>query len=299
MENLCDICPRNCKVDRSKNQGFCKSGETVKIAKVMKHYFEEPPISCCDINDGGSGAIFFSGCNLKCVYCQNEEISHEGVGKEITIQKLAEIFKKLEQLGANNINLVTPTHYTEQILAALEIYRPSIPIIWNTSGYEKPEVIERLAGSVDIFLTDFKYFEPETAKRLSGAENYPDFCKRSTIKMREVKPKDIIQNGIMKSGIIIRHLILPNHSGDSIKIMDWINENLGKDTIVSLMAQYVPTEKAQKIPEISRKIKPIEYKIVEKHLLKLGFKNVFVQELDSADLSFTPDFLKHDDILDY
>ena len=299
MNSLCDICPRDCKADRRSKLGFCGSSHRVKVAKVMKHYFEEPPISCTEINDGGSGAIFFSCCNLKCVYCQNEPISHEGVGKEISVQALADIFKQLERAGANNINLVTPTHYTNEIIEALKIYKPNIPIIWNTSGYEKPQTIEKLKGIVDIFLTDFKYFDGELAARFSAAENYPTFCKEAILKMREIVPEDKFNGGVMKSGVIIRHLILPNHCQDSIKIIDWIHENLGSQTIVSLMSQYVPTEKAKKIKEINRKIKPVEYKIVENHLIKLGFTNVFVQDFDSANSCYTPDFLKNDDIFDY
>lgn len=299
MENYCEICPRNCKVDRSVNLGFCKSTKTLKIAKVMKHYFEEPPISCTELNDGGSGAIFFSGCNLKCVYCQNEEISHQGIGKEISVEKLADIFRQLESSGANNINLVTPTHYTEQIIEALEIYRPRIPIVWNTSGYEKPEVIKRLGGYVDIFLTDFKYFDGTLAGELSMAKDYPDYCKRALLEMRKVMPEDKFDNGRMVSGIIVRHLILPGHTDDSLKIMDWICKNLGNKTYVSLMSQYVPTKKAQKYPKINRKIKPIEYKIVEKHLIDLNFENVFVQDYESADLCFTPNFLEKDDNFNY
>ena len=286
-------------MERSKTLGYCRCTNTVKIAKVMKHYFEEPPISCTEINDGGSGAIFFSGCNLKCVYCQNEEISHEGIGKEISIETLASLYKQLQSSGANNINLVTPTHYTEQIIESLKIYRPKIPIVWNTSGYEKPEVIEKVSEVADIFLTDFKYFDNELSMRLSAAKDYPEYCKAALLKMRELKKEDVFENGIMKSGIIVRHLILPNHTADSIKIIDWIYENLGNKTIISLMSQYVPTEKAKKIEEINRKIKPLEYKIVEKHLLDLGFSNVFVQDFDSADLCYTPDFLKKDDIFDY
>lgn len=259
----------------------------------MLHFFEEPPISGEEINGikpNGSGAIFFSNCTLKCCYCQNSEISTDGEGKEIPIQALADIFLQLEKAGANNINLVTPTHYTNQIIEALEIYKPNIPIVWNTSGYEKPETIKKLKNYVDIYLSDFKYFDSELSKKYSLAENYPETCKKATLEMRKNQPEDIFENGLMKKGLIIRHMVLPTHQSDSVNVIDWINQNLGNKTYVSLMSQYVPMANAHKFPEINRKIKPIEYKIVVNHLTKLGFNNVFTQDFDSAETIYTPDF---------
>ena len=286
MENLCNICPRKCNVNREKSVGFCKAGVKPKINKVMLHYFEEPPIS----DKNGSGAIFFSSCTLKCIYCQNYEISTECEGKEVSIDTLVSLFKQLENAGANNINLVTPTHYTEQIINALDIYRPKIPIVWNTSGYETVETIKKLKNYVDIYLTDFKYYSSDLSARLSLAPNYFEECSKATLEMRKNQPEDIFENGLMKKGMIIRHLCLPNQTKDSEKIIDWIYENLGNKTYLSLMSQYVPMAKAKSDPELNRKIKPLEYKILVNKLEKLGFENVFLQDFSSASTEYTPDF---------
>lgn len=279
--------------NRTKNTGFCKGTNNVKISKVMLHFFEEPLISGEETSTShanGSGAIFFSNCTLKCCYCQNSEISAGGEGKEVSIETLADLFKQLENAGANNINLVTPTHYTNQIIEALKIYKPNIPIVWNTSGYEKPETIKLLKNHVDIYLSDFKYFDSSLAKKYSMAENYPETCKKATLEMRKNQPNDIIENGLMKKGLIIRHLVLPTHTADSLNVIDWINNNLGNKTYFSLMAQYVPMAKAKNFPEINRKVKPLEYKILVNRLNDLNFKNVFTQDFDSAETIYTPDF---------
>lgn len=290
MENLCFICPRNCGVDRNSTLGFCRVSNKIKIAKVMLHHFEEPPISGENENANGSGTIFFSGCNLKCCYCQNSELSHDCFGKEISAEALADIFKQLESKGAYNINLVTPTHFTKQIIEALKIYRPKIPVIWNTSGYEKPETIKMLNGFVDIFLTDFKYFDNEISKELSVADNYAENCKAAIKQMRQNQPLDVFENGLMKKGMIIRHLILPNCTQDTKNILSWIAKNIGKETYISLMSQYVPMAKANLNLKINRKIKPLEYKIAINFANSLDLKNVFVQELDSASEVYTPNF---------
>ena len=270
--------------------GFCKSSNTVLVSKVMLHQFEEPIIS----GTNGSGAIFFANCTLKCIYCQNSEISSDGNGKEITVHTLADLFKQLESAGAHNINLVTPTHYTKQIIEALKIYKPKIPIVWNTSGYEKPETIKQLKGFIDIFLTDFKYFSSELSGKLSMATDYFENCSKATLEMRKIIPTDIVENGLMKQGIIIRHLVLPNQTTDSLKIINWVNDNLGNKTYFSLMSQYVPMAKAKHIPEINRKITPLEYKILENKLKSLDFKNAFLQDHSSAETCYTPDFSKND-----
>lgn len=298
MENTCNICPRNCNAARNTQPGYCKCSETMLVSKVMLHYFEEPPISGVDSLSGkahGSGAIFFSGCNLGCVYCQNSEISSAPCGKTVTPERLAQIFAELESAGANNINLVTPSHFTKQILRAINIYKPKIPIVWNTSGYEKPETILSLRGKVDIFLTDFKYFDPEVSKRYSFAPDYPENCKKSLLEMRNILPRDEFEDGIMKKGIIVRHLVLPGLTNDSLHIIDWIYKNLGNKTYLSLMSQYVPTYMADRFSEINRKITPLEYKILISRLKKLGFENVFLQDYSSADTVYTPDFLNNDD----
>ena len=295
MENLCNICPRKCNVDRSKQTGFCKAGELPKISKVMLHHYEEPPIS----GSNGSGAIFFSSCTLKCIYCQNFDISTICEGKEVDIETLVSIFKQLEDAGANNINLVTPTHFTTQIISALDIYKPNIPIVWNTSGYESVETIKMLKDYVDIYLTDLKYFSSELSKKYSLAANYFDEASASLLEMRKNQPEDKFDNGLMKNGIIIRHLCLPNQIADSEKLLDWINENLGNKTYISLMSQYVPMGNAKKYPEINRKIKPLEYKILTNKLNKLGFKNVFLQDFSSASSEFTPDFSEDNSNFNY
>lgn len=291
MEKLCNICPRKCNVDRTKHSGFCKAGATAKISKVMLHHFEEPPIS----GTNGSGAIFFSSCNLQCVYCQNFDISTSCQGKEVSAQTLSNLFKQLEDAGAHNINLVTPTHFTEQIIEALKIYKPKIPIVWNTSGCELSETIEKLAGFVDIYLTDLKYYSSDLSKKLSLAPNYFETCSKAILQMRKNQPKDVFENGLMKKGVIIRHLCLPNQTRDSERILDWINGNLGNKTYLSLMSQYVPMANAKNIPEINRKIKPIEYKILVNKLEKMGFCNVFLQTLESADTVYTPNFNENHD----
>ena len=193
----CNICPRQCNVDRKLNKGFCLENQNIRISKVMLHHYEEPIISGKE-NDKGSGAIFFTGCNLKCVFCQNDPISHQGKGKKISIKKLVKIIKKLEKKGALNINLVTPTHFTQQILEALKIYKPKIPVVWNSSGYENPQIVEQLKDYVDIYLVDLKYMNNDLALRYSKAANYVENATESIIKMRQNQPKDVIENGIMK-----------------------------------------------------------------------------------------------------
>ena len=251
MENLCNVCPRKCNVDRTNSVGFCRAGNLPKVSKVMLHHFEEPPIS----GKNGSGAIFFSSCTLKCVYCQNFDISTKCDGKEITVDTLVSLFKQLENAGANNINLVTPTHYTNQIIEALDKYRPKIPIVWNTSGYETEETIKKLKNYIDIYLSDFKYFSSSLSSKYSLAPTYFDECSKATIQMRKNQPEDIFEDGLMKKGLIIRHLCLPNQTKDSEKIIDWIHENLGNKTYLSLMSQYVPMGMSEKYPEINRKFK--------------------------------------------
>lgn len=286
---ICNACPRKCSVDRTKFKGFCGEKETLRISKVMFHTYEEPIISGGE-ESKGSGAIFFTGCNLKCVFCQNEPISHLGKGKKISINKLVKIIKSLERKGALNINLVTPSHFAKQIISALKIYKPKIPIVWNSSGYETVEMVEELKDFVDIYLVDLKYMNNELAFRYSKANNYVENATKSIIKMRENQPKDIIENNIMQKGLIVRHLILPSHTNDSIECLNFIEKNLGANTIVSLMSQYEPRYNAKNFEEINRKITPLEYKRVVNHALKLKMFNCFTQDLSSADSKYTPKF---------
>lgn len=279
----CYGCPRMCGVDRDNAKGVCGVGRIPKVAKAYLHMWEEPCISV----KNGSGTIFFSGCNLKCVYCQNYKISSEGFGKEISVKQLAELFRKLEEMGADNINLVTPTHYIEQIIEALEIYKPAIPIVYNSSGYESVEMLQKLRHLVDVYLVDFKYYSSELADRLSKAKDYPEVAKEIIKLMREFQPKNIYENDKLVKGVIIRHMILPNHTDDSIQILDWLKENID-EPCVSVMGQYTPMYRSQKFEDIARKLKPIEYKRVTSHMLKIGLTDGYMQELSSADESYTP-----------
>lgn len=285
----CNLCPRRCNIERSSKLGFCGQTEKLRISKVMLHHYEEPIISG-EEKAKGSGAIFFTGCNLKCVFCQNNPISHKNKGKNISVKKLVKIFKKLEKKGAYNINLVTPSHFTNQIIEALNIYKPTIPVVWNSSGYEEKETIIKLKDYVDIYLVDLKYMDNNLALQYSRAKDYVEKATSSILQMKQNQPKDIIENGLMKKGVIIRHLILPTCTSDSVKCLEFINQNLGSDSIVSLMSQYEPRYDATKCSEINRKITPLEYKRVVNYALKLNMKNCFVQDLSSANSKYTPKF---------
>ncbi|MBQ0017175.1 MAG: radical SAM protein [Clostridiales bacterium] len=286
MNNICKICPRQCKVNRDEKVGFCGQSNKVKIAKVMLHMWEEPIIS----GTNGSGAIFFSGCNLKCIYCQNYQISSFGEGKEVSIETLVSLFKQLEERGAHNINLVTPTHFTNQIIEALKIYKPKIPIVWNTSGYETVQTIKKLKKYVDIYLTDLKYCNRALSTEYSCATDYFETTTKAILEMRKNQPNDVIENDLMKKGVIVRHMVLPTHSEDSIAIFNWIYENLGKDTMISLMSQYTPYYKALKHKILKHKVKRREYEKVLRYVIDLGFENGFIQELSSSTCKYIPDF---------
>lgn len=249
------------------------------------HKWEEPIIS----GKNGSGTIFFSGCNLKCVYCQNYEVSR-GKGKDITPKTLVEIFKKIEDAGAHNINLVTPTQFAEDIAEACSIYKPNIPIAYNCGGYENIETLKILKDTVDIFMPDFKYSDNTLAKKYSNCENYFEICSKAILEMRKLRPQDIIENGLMKKGLIIRHLVLPNALSNSKGVIKWIADNMQKDTYLSLMGQYVPFGEADKFTEINRNLKPLEYKIAVNYAMNCGLENTFIQTLDSASQDFIPDF---------
>lgn len=287
MKNFCNICPRNCNVDRTKNIGFCGVDNNIYINKIMIHHFEEP---CVSGNDKikGSGAIFFASCNLKCVYCQNYKISRTVNGTKFSPRELADVMRELETEGAYNINFVTPTHYTKQIIEALKIYKPNIPIIWNTSGYEKAETIEMLNGLVDVFLTDFKYYSPEISMKYSLAKDYYNYASESLKKMREIVPTDEFEDGMIKKGIIVRHLLLPNNVKDSIEVLKSIKKLIGLP-ILSIMSQYTPMQKYD-YNELNNYIKPIEYKIVLLKAQELGFDRIYIQDFSSADSKYTPDF---------
>lgn len=290
----CNICPRACNINRNDGVGFCNASNNLKVAKYMVHFWEEPIIS----GTNGSGAIFFSHCNLKCVYCQNYKISSLGEGKEISTNDLIVIIKEFEAKGVHNINLVTPSHYSNQIIEALTIYKPSIPIVWNSNGYESVETIQKIKDLVDIYLVDMKYMSQDLSLTLSKASDYPNRCTQAILEMRKNQPNDIIKNGIMQKGVIVRHLVLPNEVENSFNVLDWIYNALGKDTYVSIMGQYTPYYLVSSDPKYSRHnrpLKPIEYKRVINHLTNLGFTNGFCQELSSSSENFIPDFDKFKD----
>lgn len=283
----CNICPRQCNINRNDRTGFCGMTNKIKLARAELHFWEEPCIS----GEKGSGTVFFSGCPLKCVYCQNEEISSGGFGKEITIERLAEIFRELEEKGAHNINLVTPTHYSEQILEALEIYRPKVPIVYNCSGYESVETLKKFKDIVDIYLTDIKYFDSEVSLKYSKAENYFKVAAEAVKEMISQQPENIFdKNGIMQKGVIIRHLVLPLNVTQTKKILQWIKNELPENVIISLMSQYVPTANTSEFKEINRKITTREYEKALDCMEELGFENGFMQELSSSKKDFIPPF---------
>lgn len=280
----CYLCPRSCGIDRSKNKGYCNQSG-LKVARVSLHKWEEPIIS----GSNGSGTIFFSGCNLKCVYCQNYDVSH-GKGKDITPQILADIFKKIEDSGAHNINLVTPTHFVDDILKAADIYTPKLPVVYNCGGYESLDTLDKMKDFVDIWLPDFKYSDNSLAKKYSNCNDYFEVCTAALIRMRQLCPKDEIADGLMKKGLIIRHLVLPNALQNTKSVLQWIAENLSDDTYVSIMGQYTPFGDAFKFDEINRKLKPLEYKIAVEYAKKFKLFNSFIQSLDSASKEFIPNF---------
>lgn len=281
----CDLCPRNCKINRDVSNGYCGVSNNIKIARAALHFWEEPIIS----GDKGSGTIFFSGCTLKCVYCQNFEISR-GFGKEISVDRLVEIMKELEEKGANNINLVTPTHFVNQIIKALEIYRPNIPIVYNTSGYEKIETLKKLEGYVDVYLPDLKYSDNNLSQKYSKVSDYFEVATKAILEMKRQQPKDVIENGLMKKGVIVRHLVLPNAIQNTLGVLQWITNNLDKDSYISLMGQFIPYGEAKDIAELNRKIKPVEYKLAINKLLEKDFNNSFIQDIESASEDFIPSF---------
>lgn len=285
---LCNLCPRQCNALRNETQnigGVCSMPEKPVLARAALHFGEEPSIS----GKNGSGTVFFSGCSLHCVFCQNSVISENNKGKAVTINKLADIFKSLEAKGAHNINLVTPTHYVDAIICALNIYKPKIPIVYNSSGFENVETLKRLEKYVDIFLMDFKYIDEQKAKLYSFAFDYPEICKNALLECYRQQPKCIFEGGIMQKGVIVRHLLLPQSTRDAITIFDWVNKNL-PNAYFSLMSQYLPLYKAKNMPIINRKITSREYNKVVDYILSSGFENCYIQNISSATKEYIPDF---------
>lgn len=290
VENLtvkCSVCPRNCIIDRSKETGFCSVGKKIKVARAAPHFWEEPCLS----GEKGSGTVFFSGCNLGCVFCQNYGLSHDAFGKEVTETELMKIFDVLIGKGVHNLNLVTPTHYAPMLAKVLKEYNSPVPVIWNSSGYEKAETLKMLEGLVDIYLPDLKYFDSAPAFKYSGAEDYFEYASSAILEMqRQVGTVELDENGIAKSGLIIRHMVLPGNISQAVKVFSWVRENLPEDTYISVMRQYVPFGKAKDMPPINRRLSAREYSIVKQKILALGFENCYFQSGEAAEESFIPNF---------
>ena len=293
LENLkeCKVCPFECKVNRIEGTvGRCKSSDKIKIALYSLHYYEEPCIS----GKEGSGTVFFSNCNLNCIYCQNYKISSEGKGYEISIEELADIFLKQQEAGANNINLVTPTMYAYQIKEAIILAKKKglmLPIIYNSNGYESVQTIKDLKGCIDVYLPDLKYYSNELAIKYSKAPNYFEVATKAIEEMILQVGKPVFdERGIIKKGVIVRHLILPNHIQNSKNILKWFKENLDSKAYISVMAQYFPTYKAKEDKLLNRKITKKEYKEVEEYLYMLDIENGYMQDLGEHEEEYVPDF---------
>lgn len=282
----CTLCPRMCGVDRSVSVGYCGSGVLIKAARAAKHLWEEPCIS----GDKGSGTVFFSGCTLGCVFCQNREISRGGVGKTLTAEQLAAAFRRLEEQGVHNLNLVTPTHFTPQILQALDLAKPRVPIVMNCGGYERVETLKRWEGKIDVYLPDLKYFSPELSGKYSAAPGYFAVASSAILEMHRQQPNLVWEGDLLKKGLIVRHLVLPGCWKDSLKLLDFLDNNLPKDGfLLSLMSQYTPTAACTAYPEINRRVTTYEYRKVADRAAELGFSG-FAQDRRSAKEEYTPPF---------
>ena len=297
MADKCNLCPRNCNVDREEEKkGYCGQTNKIFVARAALHMWEEPCIS----GKEGSGAVFFCGCNLRCIFCQNHKIAlgkeatGEAVGKEISIERLKDIFLKLQEKGANNINLVTGTHYIPQIVVALKLAKQNglrIPVVYNTGGYERVESLRCLEGLVDIYLPDMKYVSKKLSKEYSNAEDYFEVVKDAIEEMvRQVGEATFDERGYMKKGVIVRHLVLPGSTKDSRAVLDYLWDTYGNKIYISIMNQYTPMEQIKNHPLLSRKVTKREYAKVIDYALSLGWENAFIQEGETAKESFIPGF---------
>ena len=284
----CKLCPHMCKINRL--EGRCKATDKLKISLVSLHHFEEPCIS----GTNGSGTIFFSNCNFNCVFCQNYKISQEGMGQEVDIDFLAKSMIEQQEKGTHNINLVTPVMYVYHIIEAIKLAKTKglkIPIIYNSNGYENIETLRLLEGYIDVYLPDFKYANNELGRKYSNINNYFEVTSKAITEMyKQVGPPQLDENGIIKRGLIIRHLILPNEIENSKNVLKWIVDNIGKEVYVSIMAQYFPTYKAKKIKELNRKINNEEYKQIEDYIYEIGIENGYMQDLGDHEEEYVPDF---------
>ena len=286
---ICNLCPRLCGANRTREvgEGYCRQPVLPVLARAALHQWEEPPIS----GSRGSGTVFFSGCSLGCVFCQNEEISHRDFGKPVEITRLREICEELISRGAHNINFVNPTHYSHVIARLLKEHPLSVPVVWNSGGYDRPETLRGLEGLVDIYLPDLKYLAPDTAQRYSDAPDYPEVATAAIREMvRQVGPCQFDAEGLLKKGVVIRHLILPGQAAQAKQVMDWVWEEFEPGTVLfSLMSQYIPWGQAEQFPEINRKLRKGEIRTAMEYMENLGL-NGFTQEGDSAQREYTPAF---------
>lgn len=286
----CSLCPRECKADRRNHLGFCRSSDKMTAARAALHHWEEPCIS----GTNGSGTVFFSGCTLRCCYCQNYKISRGEIGKEITPKQLAHIFLNLQEQGAHNINLVTATHFLPSVLTALDMAKTSltIPVVYNCSGYEKTDIIHSLKGYVDIFLPDLKYMDNKLAITYSQAPDYFKYASKAVLEMiHQTGAPQFDNQGILKKGVILRHLVLPSHKDDSIAILNWMASNLPKEQyLISILSQYTPFFESSKYPQINRSLTTYEYQKVIDTALALGLNTGFMQNKSSTKEEYTPPF---------
>ena len=284
----CTLCPRKCGADRINGAGFCGAGDKLRAAKAYLHMWEEPCIS----GQNGSGTVFFSGCSLHCRFCQNYKISAENFGTEISEARLAEIFLELQEKGAHNINLVTPTHFVPQIMSALDIAKPrlNIPVVYNCGGYESVDTLKMLEGYIDIYLPDFKYADNDIARKYSAAPDYFEVCTAAIDEMLRQAGAPKFEGELLRSGVIIRHMTLPTHRFDSVRVLEEISRRYGTENILlSLMSQYTPFYKSCEYKELNRRISTFEYNFVADRAAELGF-NGYMQEKSSAKEEYTPDF---------
>lgn len=286
---ICNLCPRQCGAVRTgtEGRGYCRMPEVPVLARAALHQWEEPPIS----GKNGSGTIFFSGCSLGCVFCQNEEISHRDVGRAVSLERLAEICEELTAQGAHNLNFVNPTHYAHTILRLLQDHPASIPVVWNSGGYDRVETLRSLEGKVDIYLPDLKYLDSAPAGRYSAAPDYPERAKAAIQEMvRQTGPCVFGEDRLLKKGVIIRHLVLPGQLEGAKQVMDWVARTFAPGTVLfSLMSQYTPWGRAADFPEIDRKLRRGEIRAAAEYMENLGLEG-FAQERTSAQREYTPPF---------
>ena len=286
----CHLCPRNCRIDRNQKMGFCGESAVLRVARASLHMWEEPPLS----GEVGSGTVFFSGCNLGCIFCQNHKIAHWHRGKEISAERLAEIFLELQEKGAANINLVTAVHFVPHVIQALDLAKEKglfLPIVYNSGGYESEETLRLLRGYIDVYLPDYKYRSPILAEAFSKARNYPEIAEKALAEMySQVGEPQFDENGMMKKGMIVRHLVLPKHTDDSMEVLRYLHETYGDNIYISIMSQYTPCRKFTEYLELSRKLTTYEYRKVVKFAEEIGIRNGFLQSGAAAMESFIPDF---------